>query len=265
VTLEVYDGSNVLTTGLYNVLYVPEIAKDLVSVSAMTQKGAEVLFKNDKCYARKSGKTMNFGHLIRSNLYAVNTKPDYANVASSKASLEVWHCRYGHINYKNINTLSQKKAVNGMSCSEGNTHQQCGACAKAKTHQIPVPKQSSSKTTRPLELIHSDVCGPMNVDSIGGSKYVLTFTDDYSRYVTVYFLKNKSDVLKKFQEYANMMENFTGSRMKILRTDNGGENISGDFSKYCADKGIVHQYTNPYTPEQNGVVGRIRVRASWKD
>ena len=59
-------------------------------------------------------------------------------------------------------------------------------------HRIPVPKQSSNKTTQPLELIHSVVCGPMNIDSIGGSKYILTFTDYYTRYVTVYFLKNKS-------------------------------------------------------------------------
>jgi hypothetical protein len=131
----------------------------------------------------KGGKTMNFGHLMSSNLYVVSTEPANANVASSKASLEVWHCRYGHINYKNINILLQKKMVNGMSCSEGNTHQQCEACAKAKMHRISVPKKSFSKTTRPLELIHIDVCGPMNIDPIGGSKYVLTFTDDYSSHI----------------------------------------------------------------------------------
>ena len=95
VSLEFYDGSNVLTMGLYNVLYVPEIARNLVSVSAMTGKGAEVLFENDKCYVTND-KTMNIGHLTNSNLYVINTEPDFANVASSKASLEVWHCRFGH-------------------------------------------------------------------------------------------------------------------------------------------------------------------------
>ncbi len=111
-------------------LYVPEIAKNLVSVSAMTQKRAEVLFENDKCYVTKDSKMMNIGHLISSNLYVVNTEHDCANVASSKASLQVWHCRYGHINYKNVNVLSQKKMVDSMSCSEGNSHQQCEACAQ---------------------------------------------------------------------------------------------------------------------------------------
>ena len=66
--------------GLYNVLYVPEIAKNLVSVSAMTGKGAEVLFENNKCYVTKDQKTMNIGHLTNSNLYVINTEPDFANV-----------------------------------------------------------------------------------------------------------------------------------------------------------------------------------------
>jgi transposase InsO family protein len=144
-----------------------------------------------------------------------------------------------------------------MKYTKGETNQECEACTRAKMHRIPVPKQSSNRMTQPLELIHSDVCGPMNTDSIGGSKYILTFTDDYTRYVTVNFLKNKSEVYEKFQEYVSMVENFTGLKVKTLRTDNGGEYVSNDFSKYCVNKGIVHQYSNPYTPEQNGVSERL--------
>ena len=139
------------------------------------------------------------------NLCVVNTEIDCANVASSKASLEVWHCRFGHINYKYANELSQKKMVTGMSCSKEEIYHHCEACAKAKVHRVPVPKASRNKSSRPLQLIHSDVCGPMNVSSIADSKYVLSFTDDNTKYVTVYFLKNKSDVLSKFQEYESMM------------------------------------------------------------
>ena len=243
--------------GLYNVLYVPEIAKNLVSVSAMTGKGAEVLFENDKCYVTKDQKTMNIGHLTNSNLYVINTEPDFANVASSKASLEVWHCRFGHINYKYVNELSQKKMVVGVNCSKEDTNQQCEACAKAKMHRVPVPKASRNRSSRPLHLVHSDVCGPMNVNSIGGSKYVLSFTDDYTKYVTVYFLKNKSEVLSKFQEYESMVTNLTGLKIQTLRSDNGGEYTSKEFAKFCASMGIVRQFTNPYTPEQNGVSERL--------
>ena len=257
VRLEFHDGSNVRAMGLYNVLYVPDIAKNLVSVSTMTQKGAEVLFENDKCYVTKDGKTINIGRLLNNNLYVINTEPDCANIASSKASLEVWHCRYGHINYKYVNELSQKKMVVGMSCLEKDTDHQCEACAQAKMHRVPVPKVSRNKSSRPLQLIHSDVCGPMNVNSIGGSKYILSFTDDYTKYVTVFFLKNKSEVLSKFKEYESMVTNATGLRIQTLRSDNGGEYNSKEFTEFCTSKGIMHQFTNPYTPEQNGVSERL--------
>ena len=101
------------------------------------------------------------------------------------SNLDQW---FGHINYKYVNELSQKKMVVGMNCSKEDTNQQSEACAKAKMHRVPVPKASRNRSSRPLQLVHSDVCGPMNVNSIGGSKYVLSFTDDYSKYVTVYFL-----------------------------------------------------------------------------
>ena len=89
VTLEFYDGSNVLTMGLSNVLYVPEISKNLLSLPAMTQKGAEVLFESDKCYVTKNGTTMHIGHLISNNVYMINTEPQCSNVASGKASMEL--------------------------------------------------------------------------------------------------------------------------------------------------------------------------------
>ena len=73
----------------------------------------------------------------------------------------------------------------------------------------------------------------------------------------MYFLKNSSEVYEKFEEYVNMVKNFTGLKVKMLRTDNGGKHVSTDFSKYCASKWIIHQYTNPYTPEQKGVSERL--------
>ena len=106
----------------------------------------------------------------------------------------------------------------------------------------------------PSKLYTGDRCGPLNVDSVGGSKFVLTFTDDYTRYVTVYFIKSKSELLSMFVEYVTMMENETDLRVRAIRTgDTGGEYTSQYFKKFCADKGIAHQLTNPNTPEQNGV------------
>ena len=208
VRLQCYSESDVVTLVLNKVLYVPEISKNLLSVSAMTQMGAEVSFDDGKCCVTKEGKTISIGHIINSKLYMVNTE-EYAHIATAKPSMEQWHCRFGHLNFGYVNKLAQGKLVEGMNYSNGKVNQECEACAQAKMHRIPFPKQSTKKTSQPLELIHSDLCGPMNVDSIGGSKYVLTFTDDYTRYVTVYFLKYKSEVLSKFEEYVNMVQNAT--------------------------------------------------------
>ena len=225
----------------------------------MTQMGAQVTFDEGKCTVTKDNRTINLGHIVDNKLYVVNTKEQATcNIAKTAApTLEQWHCRYGHLNYGYVNQLAQGNLVEGLNYLKGKVKQDCEACAQGKMHRLPFPKKSVNKATTPLELIHSDLCGPMNVNSIGGSKYVLTFTDDYTRYVTVYFIKSKAEVLSKFEEYVNMVENATGLKVKILRTDNGGEYVSHDFAKYCKDKGIFQQFTNPYTPEQNGTSERL--------
>ena len=113
-----------------------------------------------------------------------------------------------------------------MSCSSGEVNRECEACAQGKMHRIPFPKKSEKETHQPLQLVRSDLCGPMNVDSVGGSKYVLTFTDDYTRYVTAYFIKSKSEVFSKFVEYVTKMENETDLPARAIRTGNGGEYTS---------------------------------------
>ena len=96
----------------------------------------------------------------------------------------------------------------------------------------------------------------MNVDSIGGSKYFVTFIDDFSRYTTVYTMKNKNEVFAKFKEYVAYVENQTNFKIKALRSDNGGEYISKEFNEFCSEKGISRQFTLPYS-EQNGVAERM--------
>lgn len=84
----------------------------------------------------------------------------------------------------------------------------------------------------------------------------LTMIDDYSRYCHVYFLKTKDMVFDKIKEFVEMTENQFGKRMKILRSDRGGEFCSKKMEGYLKSKGIIHQLTAPYSPEQNGVAER---------
>ena len=106
-------------------------------------------------------------------------------------------------------------------------------------------------------MVHSDVCGAMHTESIGGAKYFVTFTDDYTRCCAVYFMKHKSEVFEKFKEFEAVTTNDARETIGTLRTDNGGEYLSTEFQNYLKEKGIRHELTVPHSPQQNGVAERI--------
>ena len=113
------------------------------------------------------------------------------------------------------------------------------------------------RSSRKLQLIHSDVCGPMPVESLGGQRYFVTFIDDYSRCCMVYFMKHKSEVMNKLKAFETIVTNDCGHKIAALRTDNGGEYISSEFQVYLKSRDIRHEPTIAYTPEQNGVAERL--------
>lgn len=113
------------------------------------------------------------------------------------------------------------------------------------------------RTKQILELVHSDVFGPVKVPSLGKSVYYVSFIDDFSRNTWIYFLKNKSEVFDRFKEFKALVENQTEKKIKVLRTDNGGELCSKEFEEFCKKCGIARQKTTPYTPQQNGVAERM--------
>ena len=90
-----------------------------------------------------------------------------------------------------------------------------------------------------LELIHSDVFGLVPIPSLGGSLYYVIFIDDFSRNTWLYFLKKKSEVFSKFKEYKALVENQIGKKIKVLRTDNGGDFYEKEFEKFCKECGIA--------------------------
>ncbi|KAK9044503.1 hypothetical protein V6N11_058403 [Hibiscus sabdariffa] len=107
-----------------------------------------------------------------------------------------------------------------------------------------------------LGLIHSDVCGPMNTQARGGFQYLITFTDDFSRYGYIYLMHHKSKALERFKEFKNEVQNQHGKSIKALRPDRGGEYLSQDFDELLKECGIVSQLTPPGTPQWNGVFER---------
>ena len=112
------------------------------------------------------------------------------------------------------------------------------------------------RTTELLGLIHTDVCGPMTTQARGGYSYFIMFTDDFSRYGFVYLMKHKSEAFEKFLEYQTMVEKQTEKSIKILRSDQGDEYLSIEFLHHLKQKGIISEWTPPYTPQLNRVAER---------
>ncbi|KAI5316461.1 hypothetical protein L3X38_036168 [Prunus dulcis] len=116
-----------------------------------------------------------------------------------------------------------------------------------------------------LELIHTDICGPFPNPTHEGFNYFITFTDDFSRYGYIYLIKEKSSALDKFKIYKAEVENQLNLKIKVVRSDRGGEYYGrfnetgrnpGPFAKFLQEEGIIAQYTNPGTPQQNGISER---------
>ena len=120
--------------------------------------------------------------------------------------------------------------------------------------KLPFPK--SERNSEILQIIHSDICELNGNLTRGGNRYFVTFIDDYSRYTYVYLMKHKDEVFDRFKVYKSIVENQKEKKIKILRSDRGGEYFPANFSSFYEEHGIIHQRTSPYTPQQNGLAER---------
>ncbi|KZV34961.1 hypothetical protein F511_04935 [Dorcoceras hygrometricum] len=207
-------------------------------------KGSLVLFKADRL----------------NNLYVCNANPicDKICVNSIKSDMtNLWHNRLGHMSSKGLETLHKQGCFGNdkLSCMPF-----CESCVYGKQHRVSFPTAPNPKVTvcsTVLEYVHADVWGPASEPTQGGNRYFLSIIDDFSRKVWVFLLKNKSDVFDSFKNWKTLTENQTGKKIKTLRTDNGLEFCNSLFDELCEQCGIKRHKTNPYTPQQNGVVERM--------
>lgn len=180
-----------------------------------------------------------------------NDTSETAYIHKEKKSSELWHERLAHQNITHVMKYLKDKKI------EVETKRDffCEACVLGKKSRNFI-KSSRSKTKEPGELVHADVCGYMDPTSYGGSRYFLLFKDNFSHYKTVYFLSSKTEVLKFFVDYLKKTKNQLGREIRRLRTDNGLEFVNAQMKEIIRDRGIEHETSVPYTPEQNGSVER---------
>ena len=261
---------------LLNVLYVPEATYNLFLVPKAVNNGATVEYSKDACIIRLGKRTVARAKYGSDGLFYVGMSHgnEAALLTKPVETAELWHRRFGHLGYDNLAKLVKKNMVTGVNVtasdfSRGNK-EVCEPCIMAKMHREPFPL-SDSKSTGPLQLVHMDVCGPMETPSHGGSRYVATYLDDYSKLSVVQPVERKSDVITITKDVLEQLETLSGSRVRTVRTDGGGEYVNNELDGYFRSKGIRHQQTVRYTPEQNGAAERLnrtlmeRVRAMLED
>ena len=151
-------------------------------------------------------------------------------------------------------TLAKDNLVNGFDYDPAKGVDFCESCVRSKIHRCPFLDTGRERATKPLGIVYSDVCGKLNSPSLGGAEY---FIDDKTHYVWIYVLKHKHEVLRTFKEWKSLVENSSGHKVKVLRTDNGGEYMSTEFETFLKAEGIKHEYSISKTPEQNGVSERM--------
>ena len=134
--------------------------------------------------------------------------------------------------------------------------ERCGPCVLGKQHRLPFPS-SDSTSTRPLELLHMGLCGPLPVTSEGGSNYFVTFLDDYSKLSIVRPLARKSDTAATVRDVITLLETQTGLKVQRVRSDNGSEYINDGLDSFYRSKGIQAETSIRYSPQQNGAAERL--------
>jgi transposase InsO family protein len=133
----------------------------------------------------------------------------------------------------------------------------CDTCVVTKHKRQPFPRHASYHVQKQLGLVHGDLCSPITPATQGGRHYFLLLVDDTSRFMWAVLLPTNAAAADAIKHVEATVEKESGPMLQALRTDNDGEFTAAEFTAYCADEGIQHHYSVPYSPQQNGMVKRL--------
>ncbi|CAI5480332.1 unnamed protein product [Closterium sp. Yama58-4] len=208
------------------VLHVPGLKVNLLSVTQLAKKDVKVTIDGATMNLFWKGKQFAQG-VLNGELYQLKTHPGVAssNVAQgSKATLKAWHNRLAHANYDSVKKLVNKGLAKGVDVIAGDDEKGvCAACVEGKMARKPFGSRTSPLAKDPLAIVHMDVCGPMRHASKGGARFLLVMLDDATRMCWTRLLKAKGDAAKAIQEWALEVCDDDKKRIKVIRTDGGGE------------------------------------------
>jgi Reverse transcriptase (RNA-dependent DNA polymerase)/gag-polypeptide of LTR copia-type/GAG-pre-integrase domain len=234
---------------LKNVLCVPQLTKNLLSISKLLQDNTvTVEFTSISCFVKDQHTQRILLHgTLCNGLYKLDSCCSSHQVMQLTSSADIWHSRLAHCSYPIINALSKHNHIT-MSKSQFSS---CRNCNKAKAHKLSFV-DSTTRATKPLQVIHTDLWGPSPIVSQTGNKYYILFTDDFSRFSWIYFCSSKSDVVSIFAQFKQKVEMLLSHKICVVQCDGGTEYkpLQSQFPE------ITFHISCPYTPEQNGLIER---------
>ncbi|UYV71420.1 hypothetical protein LAZ67_8003120 [Cordylochernes scorpioides] len=249
------DNSTLLAEGMGDIEIQAYVDGGCLSTS--TRRGFNVIIKHDKLqiFMDNDLKAVGVRHddLYRMLFKVTSSSQGYI---TSENKLQLWHERLAHLPVATLREMATKGLVDGLQPQdlEGEFFF-CEGCQLGKAHRKSC-YPSDGKNYQLGEFIYADICGPMQTQSLSKYLYFCLFKDYFSGYRHIYFIKNKSDVLDIFKEYATLIYTQTGNKIKVFRTDNALEFKSDNFADLWKRFGIIHEFTAPYVHEQIGRIER---------
>lgn len=243
---------------LENVLLVPSLEGGLISVRKLATKGLTVVFGATGCSIKAANDSvLAVGELV-GNQYKLKLAEQCLAVAGSHGvnCQHTWHRRMGHRDISVVNAIVTQGLASGIKVTDCGERIVCECCLRGKLVRKPFPQVQERKSKRPLDIIHTDLCGPMEHPTPSGNRYFITLIDDYSRFCVVFLLKSKDEAAEKIMEYVRWVENIFNRKPCVLRSDGGGEYIGERLKQFCRSEGIQQQFSTPYSPQSNGVAER---------
>lgn len=134
----------------------------------------------------------------------------------------LWHSRLGHVNFQALELMLKKGIVTGMP-KFNQPKGVCSGCLMAKQTRKSSPIRAIFITKKKLELIHGDICRPISPTTQAGNRYLFLLADDFTRFMWVYMLNSNDEAFGVFKKFRALVENGHNERIKIFRTDRGGE------------------------------------------